>query len=477
MASPAETEEIEALDSVHVDTLLKAVEKAGQKSASTIRIFEKNDFYYYFHSDAELVSKFIYGSTAAMKTMGKKSPVSFCVMNYSNFESVLKHVLLVRAFRVEIFKFVAGKGGSAPSYQLEARASPGNVSSIEHILYGEGESGRRDSNFLVAIKVSSGNVNGQISLGLAAVDTELNVVKVTDFQDSEYLNSLEAILVQLGPREVLLAQSESQNVKKVSEMISRNKILVTDQPGKDFNALTETEVKERFSSKSNTAELLKSESLSCGALGAACRFLKLETSSVKLSLEPLNSSTFMRLAGRTMKSLNVFPSPTNPNQPSIFSILNQTRTAGGARLLKQWLKTPLLDPVMINERLNLVEMMVTNTEMRQLLWEDHLKRFPDFQRLSAKFAGGKAKLQDMYKVYVAVSRLEPLVSCLTENVGEEGDNYVTLQDNFIKDLMEANRDFEKFQQMVETTMDLKQVEQNHFMINPGEKCLTLVFIR
>ena len=125
---------------------------------------------------------------------------------------------------------------------------------------------------------------------------------------------------------------------------------------------------------------------------------------------------------------------------------------------------------MINERLNLVEMMVTNTEMRQLLWEDHLKRFPDFQRLSAKFAGGKAKLQDMYKVYVAVSRLEPLVSCLTENVGEEGDNYVTLQDNFIKDLMEANRDFEKFQQMVETTMDLKQVEQNHFMINPGEKC-------
>ena len=114
-----------------------------------------------------------------------------------------------------------------------------------------------------------------------------------------------------------------------------------------------------------------------------------------------------------------------------------------------------------------VELMVTNTEMRQLLWEDHLRKFPDFQRLSAKFGSNKASLQDMYKVYVAVSKLDSLISCLQDNSGEEADNFVTLQDNFIKDLQEANKDFDKFQQMVETTIDLKQVEQGHFMIRPG----------
>ena len=62
---------------------------------------------------------------------------------------------------------------------------------------------------------------------------------------------------------------------------------------------------------------------------------------------------------------------------------------------------------------------------------------------------------------------DSIISCLQDNSGEEADNFVSLQDNFIKDLQEVNADFEKFQQMVETTLDLKQVEQGHFMIRPG----------
>ena len=41
-----------------------------------------------------------------------------------------------------------------------------------------------------------------------------------------------------------------------------------------------------------------------------------------------------------------------------------------------------------------------------------------------------------------------------------------MQDNFIKDLQEVSMDFEKFTQMVETTIDLKQVELGHFLIKP-----------
>ena len=109
MSSTDPVDEIEELDSVHVDALLKAVDKAGEKANTTIRIFERNDYYYYFHSDAELAAKFIYGSSKAVKTMGKKNQTNFCVMKYANFESLLRHILLVRHLRVEIFKFNAGK--------------------------------------------------------------------------------------------------------------------------------------------------------------------------------------------------------------------------------------------------------------------------------------------------------------------------------------------------------------------------------
>ena len=466
--SNEDSKDIEELDSVHVDVLLKAVIKAGEKSSSTVRIFEKNDYYYFFHADAELAAKFIYGSKTALKTMGKKTPVNFCVMKYANFESCLRHIVLVRHFRVEIFKFVAGRGGSAPSYALEVRASPGNIATIEHILYGEGgDSGARDTNYLLGLKVNPAQDGGQLSLGLAAVDTCLNVVRVIDFKDTpDMFSSLEAFLVQLGPREVLLPESDNKLIKKISELVTRNKILVTARSSKDFSPLTEMELKQMFSSKSRT-DLLKSENLSSGALNAVFNYLNFDTSQErKFSLEPLSSSTHMKLANRTLTSLNVFPSPSNPNAPSLFSILNRTRTAGGARLLQQWLKQPLLDPVLISERLDLVELLVTNTELRQLLFEDHLRRFPDFQRLATKFATKKANLQDMYRVYVALSRLEPLISCLQENCGEDSESFTVLQDNFIKDLQELAKDFEKFHQMVETTVDLKKVEQGHFMIKP-----------
>ena len=421
-------DEIEELDSVHVDAQLKAVDKAGEKSETTVRIFEKNDYYYLFKSDAEIAARFIYGATTALKTMGKKTPVNFCVMKYANFESLLRHILLVRHFRVEIYKFFPGKAGSAPSYSLEVRASPGNTAAIEHILYGESDTVSRDTNFLVGITINTSQEQGQVSLGLAAVDTCLNLVQVINFRDSVYLTNLEAFLVQIGPREVIIPKLENNLVKKIGELVTRNKVLVTERPSQEFSPLAEAELKRLFSTKSKL-DLLRADHL-------------------------------------TSVALKMFHAPSAPSAPSIFSILNQTRTAGGARLLQQWLKQPLMDPALINERLDLVELMVNNTEVRQMLFEDHLKRFPDFQRLSAKFASCKANLQDMYRVYVSLSRLDPLIRCLQDNCGEGSDNFAVMQDNFIKDLQEISNDFEKFTQMVETTIDLKQVEQGHFMIKP-----------
>ena len=100
------------------------------------------------------------------------------------------------------------------------------------------------------------------------------------------------------------------------------------------------------------------------------------------------------------------------------------------------------------------------------MFEDHLKKFPDFQRLSAKFSSCKANLQDMYRVYVSLKHLQALIACLQDNCGDGSENYAVLQDNFIKDLQELEKDFEKFAQMVETTIDLNQVDNGHYMIKP-----------
>jgi len=449
------------LDSVHVDVLIRAQKKAGEKSTTTVRIFEKNDFYYFFEKDAEFAAQFTYGSSMVTKTMGKTSPITYCSINHANFESLLRHILLVKHYRVEVFKFVAPRAGNAARYDLEVRASPGNISSVEHILYGEGED-RRETNFLVAIKLGPSSTSQQIVMGIAAVETSLNSAHVTEVEDNDLLQQLESILVSVGPREVLLPQSDSVLVKKLKEVVERNRILATHRPTKDFSQLADTEITRLLAPKASP-EPVRNSPLASGALRAVSEYLSLGDGA-GLHVEPLSRGEAMRIDPRALQGLNLMPNPSNPSHPSLFSILNKTRTPGGSRLMHSWLKQPLLSVEKIVERLDLVEVMVTNTEIRQACYEEHLRKFPDFQRLAAKFAAKRANLQDAFRVFVAFEKLSPAVESLQSYAG---DAQPALQDNFIKDLQESQRDLENFYRMVETTIDLEEVKRGNFLIKPS----------
>jgi len=452
----------DSLDSSHVDTLLRARVKAGNKADTTVRIFERNNFYYMFEKDGVLGANYVYGSSTAMKTMGKSSPVNFCVVNHANFESLLRHVLLVKHLRVEIFKFCSAKGLNPASYQLEVRASPGNVGAVEHLLYGEG-AGQGKDNFLMAIKFE---VVGQVvKLGLAAVDINMNMVKVVEIEDSQALINLETAVVQLGPKEALLAESDSAVRKKIEQLLERNGILVTGRPSKEFSALSDTELSSLFHPKLSLSSV-QSSPLCTTSLSACLSYLQLPPGQVSgLQLEPLAPHHYLRLDPRALAGLNLFPNPSAPSDPCLESLFSShCRTPGGCRLLTQWLKQPLLCPTKINERLDLVEALVSNPQTQGSLHQDHLRRFPDFQRLAGKVGSRKASLQDLYRVWLGLGRLEPVAQCLQEL--EQDAHLHVIQDNFVKELQELSRDFEKFQQMVETTIDLNEVEQGRFMVKP-----------
>lgn len=66
----------------------------------------------------------------------------------------------------------------------------------------------------------------------------------------------------------------------------------------------------------------------------------------------------------------------------------------------QWVRQPLRDMNSINERHDVVEALFSDTEVRQELYDDHLRRIPDFQALSKKLQRNKATMQDCYRYFL-----------------------------------------------------------------------------
>lgn len=64
----------------------------------------------------------------------------------------------------------------------------------------------------------------------------------------------------------------------------------------------------------------------------------------------------------------------------------------------QWVRQPLRDMNTINERHDIVETLLSDTEARQELYDEHLRKIPDFQSLAKKLQRNRATMQDCYRL-------------------------------------------------------------------------------
>jgi DNA mismatch repair protein MutS len=91
-------------------------------------------------------------------------------------------------------------------------------------------------------------------------------------------------------------------------------------------------------------------------------------------------SEFMLLDGNTLRSLEIFESATGA---SLLSVIDRTKTPMGGRLLRRWLRQPLLDVAEIFRRQEHVAWLKANGEERNDLREI-LSKIKDLERLSSR---------------------------------------------------------------------------------------------
>ncbi|OAD54587.1 DNA mismatch repair protein Msh2 [Eufriesea mexicana] len=408
-----------------------------QKLNTTIRFFNRSDYYTLHGNDALFAAQEVFKTTSVCKMIGADPyKTEGVILNKNHFESFIRDLLLVKQYRIEVY--VNQGSAKNQNWVLEYKASPGNLTQFEDILFGNNDVAV--SVRVIAVKL--GMEGKSRIIGLSCVDTTATLFSVCEFQDNESFSNLESLIVTLAPKECLLIQGEgSYEFQTLKQLMERNNVMIT------------TRKKNEFSSESVVQDL-----------NTLIKFKKDEGNLNQYSIDQIKQSRYLKLDSAAIKALNIEPrldtsSILNGNaSSSILTLLDKCRTPQGHRLLAQWVRQPLKDLSLIKERHDIVEALVNSNEVRSNLSEDHLRRIPDLQVLAKKLARKKATLQDCFKIYICISHLPTLLEQFS-NV-----NVVAIKTMFTDPLSDLIKDMDKYQQMVEQTIDLDSAGKGDFLV-------------
>ncbi|KAJ3340369.1 MutS-like protein [Gonapodya sp. JEL0774] len=425
-----------------------------EKPSSCLRIFEKDNgkYYAFFGDDALHVANTVYKTTTALKFMGD---LPYCTLSPVNAIAHMRSLLTEKGYRVEVWSLEGTK-----KWRLVKSASPGNLQELEDLLF-DSDRALNTSPIVVAIRVVS--KDNQQLIGAALADASTRRLAVSEFLDNDLFCNVESYLLQTSAKEILLATPSPNNA---AEQTENNKLVaVAERCGVVVTMKKRAEWKDT-GVESDLARLVD-ENLGGRAeltLTAALPSLSLLIKYLDLLSDDSNMGQYVlgrhdldqyvRLDSAAVRSLDLGAQSGGAGESakssSVFSLLNHCKTAQGVRLLNQWIRQPLMDVVLIEQRHNLVTVLSDTPSLLPTL-QAHLKTVPDLIRLGKKFQRGKATLQDVVRIYQCVTQNQALIDLLESY---EGEHAGLVGVEWVDKVKKCDEELEKFKELVESTVEL-----------------------
>ncbi|XP_058062872.1 DNA mismatch repair protein spellchecker 1 [Anopheles bellator] len=446
----------------------------GEKPHTTTRIFDRSDFYSCHGEDALLVSKLLFKSTNVVKIMesdGKQLP--YVSLSKSNFEALVRDLLLVRNYRVEVYT-KSNQNRLSNEWSVEFKGSPGNLAHFEDILFG-GHNEMVNGSAIIALQVRQEPRHR--SIGLGYIESNERRMAVVEFIVDDFYTELESFIVILNPKECLLP-SVTGEYERVEQLMKRNNVIVTMRKKKDF-MLDKSEIIDNLNKllrfrkgQQQNANTIPETSLSfaLSALGAVIQYLELiheVGNHGHFQLGAVDFNRYVHLDAAAIAALNLFPKPgTGINSQayrwhSLLGVLDRCRTPQGHRLVAQWIRQPLRDYETIKDRHDIVECFVKDSTARTELYNNHLKKLPDIMLVLKRLTRRKSSLQDIFRLYQVILRMPKILLCLGD--GMLGDS-AAIRNILYQPMKDALSDLKLYKSMVEQIIDLESIERGEYLV-------------
>ena len=269
--------------------------------------------------------------------------------------------------------------------------------------------------------------------GLALLEPSTGLFQF--WEESE--ETLTEALERLAPSEMVTTKSLATTSSVARYCVARPGVVVTRFD--DWQAALEDSVsyvKAFFGLDSLRA--LELDTATTGAVALVLRFLQehLQAALPHIAFpKRQHSGTTMLLGPVVERSLELFH-PTNPDSrgKTLLEVLDETQTPMGGRLLRRWLRTPLLSVPAIVERHEGVEELVSRSTTLEAL-RTALSPLRDLERLAARFSCRVATPKDAAALRDSLSQIPEVAQALE---GVTSSLLVVQRDQLAVDLTELS---------------------------------------
>ncbi|HMF54745.1 MAG TPA: DNA mismatch repair protein MutS [Pyrinomonadaceae bacterium] len=337
-----------------------------RRHPDAILLFRIGDFYETFDDDARLVSKEL-NIVLTSKPMGKNMRVPLAGIPYHSLERHLSK-LISCGHRVAICEQLSAtptkgeQGRNLIERDVVRVVTPGTI--IEPGLLQS-----KANNFLAGIVIDGKRA------GIAYADVSTGEFAATELDATDALPELQRI----APSEVLVsktgAEAESDALPGFVTRL-RDPVFAYDN--------ARSTLLRHFGARSLKPFGLSEWPLAVRAAGAILTYLqetRNDSSDQLIRLARYQTDSFMTLDTQTVRSLEIFD--VDAGCVSLLATLDKTETAMGGRLLRRWLRQPLLDVAEIVQRQEHVAWFVESDRARAEI-RAALSTIHDLERLSAR---------------------------------------------------------------------------------------------
>jgi len=348
--------------------MLKQYFEVKEKHPDKLVLFRMGDFYETFFEDAHVASR-VLNITLTTRNKNDDNPVPLAGFPYHALNNYLDK-LIKSGLKVAICEQTEDpkKAVGLVKRDVTEIITPGAVI---------------DSNLL------EGNANVFLAAifyqdeakkhGLAFLDLSTGEFSFTELESMELANEL----LRMQPAEIVVASSEAE--KHILSLSLDYEPTITIFDSWQFQSAEAVRIlKKHFGVNSLEAYGAHNKTLGATAAGAALAYVQNLYNSPLTHISGLryySLSQYMQLDEITRRNLELTHSMRyGSRHGSLLSVIDQTMTPMGARLLQQWLLHPLLEQETINHRLNTIEELIKHSgHLRDLRAE--LKEIGDLARV------------------------------------------------------------------------------------------------